>query len=237
MLSARFATSQATSPWSQSPGQSSLRSALYCGEGRSTPGSACRGSWTQVPGWYWPGLPTRSDRGARIRSSGCIQFLGDAVATAGYSMSIEPEEHSMRWQQDDFGNTIARVTIPNRVSKFAIGVHLVADVREADRALPCTSEPLGQLPYSYPDATRAKLGSISLRALPLVNLSVTFSRGRPSCNFQCEFAASPRRQIRRSPEMQVQTRAQPVSQPRCSGSWGSWLAWRSAELVVQRPHQ
>jgi transglutaminase-like putative cysteine protease len=84
-------------------------------------------------------------------------LLDDAVPTVEYSLAIEPEDHSLRWQQDDFGNTIARVTVPGRTTKLSIRARVVADVQTMDRALPKTSEPLGRLPFSYPNALRAKL--------------------------------------------------------------------------------
>ena len=124
-------------------------------------------------------------------------FLGDAVPTAGYSVSVEPEEHSLRWQQDDFGNTIARVTIPNRVSRFSISVHLVADVREDDRALPRASEPLGPLPYSYPDATRAKLSQYLTTSPPERELERYILAAAKSGPSVLEFALSLNRAIAR----------------------------------------
>ncbi len=63
----------------------------------------------------------------------------DAVPIAGYTLSIEPEEHSVSWQHDPFGSTVARVAIPGKVSRFAVKVRLLADVSDADRALPSGS--------------------------------------------------------------------------------------------------
>ncbi len=46
----------------------------------------------------------------------------------GYSLSVEPAKHFLNWQQDPYGNWVARIVFPERASKLEILVDLVADM-------------------------------------------------------------------------------------------------------------
>lgn len=46
----------------------------------------------------------------------------------GYSLKVEPSEHFMNWQQDPFGNYLARVVIPERTTSFTIDVEIILDM-------------------------------------------------------------------------------------------------------------
>lgn len=45
-----------------------------------------------------------------------------------YSLNIEPEEHFINWQQDPFGNYLARIVFPEKTRKLSIDVDLVAEM-------------------------------------------------------------------------------------------------------------
>ena len=46
-----------------------------------------------------------------------------------YSLQVEPSDHFINWQQDAFGNFLARLVFPNRTRKLTITVGLIADMK------------------------------------------------------------------------------------------------------------
>src|SRR4029450_10972789 len=46
-----------------------------------------------------------------------------------YSLTISPSEHFLNWQQDPFGNYLARAVFPAKAAELDITVGLVADMR------------------------------------------------------------------------------------------------------------
>jgi len=46
-----------------------------------------------------------------------------------YSLQVEPSDHFINWQQDAFGNFLARLVFPNRTRSLTITVGLIADLK------------------------------------------------------------------------------------------------------------
>ncbi|MEM6644192.1 MAG: transglutaminase family protein [Bacteroidota bacterium] len=46
----------------------------------------------------------------------------------GYSMKISPSDHFINWQQDPFGNYLARIVFPEKINHFEIDVEVIAEM-------------------------------------------------------------------------------------------------------------
>ena len=69
------------------------------------------------------------DRSACRRTScGCAPRRSCRTPILAYSLRVEPEEHFVNWQQDPFGNHLARLVFPEPARLLSITVDLVADM-------------------------------------------------------------------------------------------------------------
>src|SRR6476620_9744636 len=74
-----------------------------------------------------------------------------------YSLTISPADHFINWQQDPFGNYLARVVFPSKASELEITVGLVADMAVINPFDFFIEEYAEHIGFEYPAELRGEL--------------------------------------------------------------------------------
>ncbi len=69
-----------------------------------------------------------------------------------YSLQVEPADHFINWQQDAFGNFVARLVFPNRSRTLSITVGLIADMKVVNPFDFFIEDWAEQIGFEYPKA-------------------------------------------------------------------------------------
>jgi transglutaminase-like putative cysteine protease len=69
-----------------------------------------------------------------------------------YSLQVEPADHFVNWQQDAFGNFLARLVFPDRARSLTITVGLIADLKVVNPFDFFIEDWAEQIGFGYPKA-------------------------------------------------------------------------------------
>ena len=75
----------------------------------------------------------------------------------GYTLKVSPEPHFINWQQDPFGNYMARLVFPEPVRTLRFAVEVVADLRVINPFDFFVEEYAEEIPFTYPPALQKEL--------------------------------------------------------------------------------
>ncbi|MGY6648386.1 transglutaminase family protein [Wenyingzhuangia sp. IMCC45574] len=74
-----------------------------------------------------------------------------------YSLKIHPEDHFFNWQQDPFGNYLARVVFPEKTKELSIDVEIVADLKTINPFDFFVEESVEEFPFKYDEEIKKEL--------------------------------------------------------------------------------
>ncbi len=110
-----------------------------------------------------------------------------------YALDVKPEKHFVNWQQDPFGNFVARYVFPEPTRRLAIDVNVVADLVTINPFDFFIEDYAQSWPFEYPAQLRKELapyfearedgplldewvGSVAREATPTVNFLVALNQ-------------------------------------------------------------
>jgi uncharacterized protein (DUF2126 family)/transglutaminase-like putative cysteine protease len=101
-----------------------------------------------------------------------------------YSLSVKPDKHFIHWQQDAYGNFIARVTFTEPTRAIDITVDLIADMAVINPFEFFVEDWANQFPFDYPEILKIELSAfleIQPAGVLLKKWLAEFKQNIPQC--------------------------------------------------------
>ncbi|MCB1757398.1 MAG: IMP dehydrogenase, partial [Gammaproteobacteria bacterium] len=79
------------------------------------------------------------------------------TAIHGYSLNIKPKKHFINWQQDPFGNYLARLVFEEKTRELSIDVEVIADMTAINPFDFFVESYAEHYPFEYKDQLKREL--------------------------------------------------------------------------------
>jgi uncharacterized protein (DUF2126 family) len=146
-----------------------------------------------------------------------------------YSLKLEPKVHFINWQQDPFGNFLARVVLPERTDVFSVTVDLVADMAVINPFDFFVEETAKDWPFAYDELTAKELAPYLVPEARGARLERYLGgidrKPRTTIDFLCELNRQLERDVRYLIRMQPGVQLPEETLEKASGSCrdSAWL--------------
>lgn len=74
-----------------------------------------------------------------------------------YSIKIKPENHFFNWQQDPFGNYLARIVFPEKTDELSVSVEIIADLKTINPFDFFVEDAVENFPFTYSEDLKKEL--------------------------------------------------------------------------------
>ncbi|MFP1129910.1 DUF2126 domain-containing protein [Asticcacaulis sp. W401b] len=98
-----------------------------------------------------------------------------------YRLKVEPENHFINWQQDPFGNWLARIVFPDKVAQFRVEVDLVLEIKVFNPFDFFLEDTATHYPFTYAESLKEELTPY-LEIKERDDLLMDFVRSMPDLN-------------------------------------------------------
>ena len=97
-----------------------------------------------------------------------------------YSLNIEPKSHFLNWQQDPFGNYLARLVFPEPCTELSVKVDLLAEMTVINPFDFFVEESAEEFPFNYSQINREELAPYLVVSPPSPILAAWLEKHRPA---------------------------------------------------------